>query len=209
MNMFRRILFENINLTIKKNEKILIMGDSGCGKSTLLDLTAGLIKPTSGKIFLDDKNDLSDTFHNWKSKIGFVAQRNYFLNESIINNIAFGQEKKLINQEKIFKICSNIGLSKLIRNLPEGLDTLIGEDGAKFSGGQLQRLAIARALYTDPVFIIMDEGTSALDEKNESLILEYLKNLNVTIIFSSHKKNYGKYFDKIYNVSNKKLEAIN
>ena len=202
-------IFENINVTIKKNEKILIMGESGSGKSTMLDLAAGLIKPTSGKIFLDDKINLSDAFHNWKSKIGFVAQRNYFLNESIINNIAFGQEKKLINQEKIIKICSIIGLSELIENLPEGLNTSIGEDGTKFSGGQLQRVAIARALYTDPAFIIMDEGTSALDEKNESLVLEYLKNLNVTVIFSSHKKNHGKYFDRIYNVSNKKLESIN
>ena len=199
-------LFKDINLEIKKNQKILLTGESGSGKSTLLDLLAGLIKPTNGNIILDNEINIYDNFNHWKNIIAFVAQENFFFNKSIKENIT---QSEIFDEEKFKNLVEKVDLTDVFNKFPQGVETIMGESGIKLSGGQLQRLAIIRAIYSNPKFIILDECTSALDSKNEKKVLELLNQLDTTIIFSSHKTNIEKYFDRTFKIENKKLIKIN
>jgi len=199
-------LFKDINIEIKKNQKILLSGDSGSGKSTLLDLIAGLMKPSNGNIILDNEINVYDNFDHWKNMIAFVAQENFFFNKSIKENIVQGEN---FNEEKLNNLVEKVNLGDVINKFPEGIKTEIGNSGIKMSGGQLQRLAIIRAIYKNPKFIILDECTSALDLKNEVRVLELLKQLDSAIIFSSHKTNIEKYFDRTFKIKDNKLIEIN
>jgi len=191
----KNFIFDKINLKINKTDQILILGKSGIGKSTFLDLFTGLQIPKSGKILIDNKYDIKNFDNLWKSKIGYVAQKNFLLNDTIINNIIFSKNEKNINFKKINNILENIGIKKEIDELPNNLNTIIGDYGGnKLSGGQLQRIALARALYKEPEVLILDEGTSALDVANEEKIINYLRSLKITFINCSHKfKNQKKY----------------
>ena len=199
-------LFKDINIEIKKNQKILLSGDSGSGKSSLLDLIAGLMKPSNGNIILDNEINVYDNFDHWKNMIAFVAQENFFFNKSIKENIVQGEN---FNEEKLNNLVEKVNLGDVINKFPEGIKTEIGNSGIKMSGGQLQRLAIIRAIYKNPKFIILDECTSALDLKNEVRVLELLKQLDSAIIFSSHKTNIEKYFDRTFKIKDNKLIEIN
>ena len=199
-------LFKDINIEIKKNQKILLSGESGSGKSTLLDLIAGLMKPSNGNIILDNEINVYDNFDQWKNMIAFVAQENFFFNKSIKENIVQGEN---FNEEKLNNLVEKVNLDGVINKFPAGIETKMGNSGIKMSGGQLQRIAIIRAIYKNPKFIILDECTSALDIKNEVRILELLKKLDSTIIFSSHKTNIEKYFDRTFKIKDNKLIEIN
>ena len=198
----KNYLFKDSNLEIQKNQKILLMGESGSGKSTLLDLIAGLMKPTNGKIVLDNKIDVYETFEIWKKMISFVAQENFFFYASIKDNLLQG---KKLDLKKLNEFLDELNLTKTIETLPEGLDTKIGDSGIKLSGGQLQRLAIIRAIYTKPDFLILDECTSALDQENEKKAINLVTNLNSTVIFSTHKKEIKNYFDKTLHIESNKI----
>ena len=195
-------LFKDINIEILKNQKILLSGESGSGKSTLLDLIAGLIKPTHGKIILDNKINIYEAFDHWKKMIAFVAQENFFFNISIKENILQGEK---FDKVKLEELLSELNIMKTINGLPNGIDTKMGDGGIRISGGQLQRLALIRAVYKNPQFIILDECTSALDNENETKVLNMLKQLNSTIIFSTHKTSSEKYFDKSFKILNNKI----
>ena len=136
--------------------------------------------------------------------IGYVPQEIYLTDESITNNIAFGEENSNINKEKIITLLKSLNLYEFVSNLPDGLDTKVGERGIQISGGQLQRIGIARALYYDPTIIILDEATSALDEENEDLIINQINKFrkNKIIIIVSHKYNSVKICDRIYKLDN-------
>lgn len=198
------IIFENINLKINKSDQILIKGKSGIGKSTFLDLLTGLQNPKSGKILIDSKYNIIDFDKLWKLKVGYVAQKNFLLNDTILNNIVFSKNQKNINLKKLNTILENINLKKEIDELPDNLNTIIGDYGGnKLSGGQLQRIALARALYKEPEILILDEGTAALDDENEEDILNYLKKLKITFINCTHKyKNINKY-SQIFEIQKK------
>ena len=182
-------IFQNLNFKIEKNSSIGLLGESGVGKSTLIDLIAGLLDPSDGKIYVDNKN-IQDYKTEWQNKIGYVPQNIYLLDATIKENIIFSKSEVNISDEALEKSIQNSGLEKFINSLEKGVNTQIGELGSKLSGGQIQRIGIARALYKNPEILILDEATNALDEETETQILKsicHIKNQK-TLIIISHKK---------------------
>jgi ABC-type bacteriocin/lantibiotic exporter with double-glycine peptidase domain len=205
-------ILNDISLNIKAFSKIGIIGQSGSGKSTLMDIIIGLIKPTNGKVFVDENFLDNDNIFSWQKNIGYVTQDINFFNDSLINNIVGYQLKKNINQkfvEKISKICCIHDF--ITKQLPSGYNTNLGENGITLSGGQKQRIAILRALYLEPKLLILDEATNSLDKQTEELIIKSICNFSkkkMSLIIVSHSMNALKYCDKIYSLENKKLKTI-
>ena len=199
-------VIDNLSISINKGEAIGIAGASGEGKSTLLDLICGLLKPTSGQILVDEI-DINSKKNNWRSKIGYVPQDIYLLDDSIKSNIAFGVEDKNFSSAQFEKAIKMSQLSEFLENLPDKELTYVGDDGVRLSGGQKQRIGIARALYFLPEVLILDEPTSSLDEKNETLILDDIYNIKskITIIIISHSKKVFKKCDKIIEIKSGKI----
>jgi ATP-binding cassette subfamily C protein len=204
-----KIIFNNVNLTIKKNETVGIQGDSGSGKSTLLNVISYLLKPDSGKIYID-KTLIENVFTAYQKKIGYVSQNTYLTEESLLENIALGVEKKDIDYNLFEEVIKKSNLDKFIRELPLGKNTLLGEKGSWLSGGQQQRIGIARALYKKPEILILDEATNALDEKSELEIFNTIQNLKntMTVIVVSHKKTLFDFCDKVFELKNGLLSKI-
>ena len=192
-------VLNRINLKILNGQKIAITGLSGSGKTTLINILLGIINLNKGKIIINEKILKKDDILSWQKLIGFVSQSIFLTERSIKENIAFGIPKNKIDNTKIKNLIKICNLDKVVKNLPKKENTLIGERGAKFSGGQQQRLGIARALYTDPSVIILDEATNALDLKTENEILKSILKFkkNITIIMISHRLELIKKFDKI------------
>ena len=193
------LIIKNLNLNIKKNSILGIKGKSGSGKSTFLNLISGLIKPTSGGIYIDDKN-ISENINGWKRKIGFVSQSVFLLDDTIKNNIAFGIENDFIDEKILNKSIHLSGLDDYINSLDSREMTFVGERGLKISGGQKQRIGIARALYFEPELLILDEATNSLDKKTEDEILKQLISMKekMTIVLVSHSDEPLKIADEIY-----------
>ena len=165
-----------------------------------------MIHPAKGEIKVDDVN-IKKNLLSWQTKIGFVPQNIYLLDESISKNIAFGFEDDKIDHKRLASAIKDSQLEKFINNLPNRAETLVGERGAQISGGQLQRIGIARALYINPDILIFDESTSSLDNETEIKIMETINNIkkNKTIIFVSHKKNPMKFCNKLYELKKNQL----
>ena len=202
-----KIILEKINFQIEKKVVTGLIGDSGSGKSTIANLISGLVDSYSGDIVVND-TVYNDSF--LKNKVGYVPQITNLIDDTILNNICFGINANEIDRVKLDKIIKKINLDNLINNLPNGLDSNIGEQGLTLSGGQRQRIALARTLYLEPEVIIFDESTSSLDKKSERDFIENileLKNEKI-LLFISHDQNLEKYFDIIYKIENKKLEII-
>ena len=164
-------ILENLNLIINKGDCIGIIGSSGSGKSTLASLITGLFRPESGSISVDGFN-ISKNIRSWQNKIGYVPQSIYLTDDSIINNIALGVSTEKINYNSINRSINAAQLTNLVDSLDDGLNTNVGERGVKLSGGQVQRIGIARALYNDPELLILDEATASLDSETESDFME-------------------------------------
>jgi ABC-type bacteriocin/lantibiotic exporter with double-glycine peptidase domain len=194
----------NVNLSIKQGELIGIMGESGSGKTTLIDLILGLISQKSGDIEFNAMS-IKNNLQEWRSCIAYLPQQPLLIDDSIKNNIALGYEK--IDKERLLNAIQKSKLNKLIRTLPNGVESLVGENGAKISGGQRQRIALARAFYNNKQVIILDEPTSALDGKTAGDIFKELNRLkkNVTIIVITHSDISLRYFDRIYQLYNGNL----
>ena len=194
-----RLILKNVNLQIKKNEVIGISGNSGSGKSTLLNIICSLLKPTTGKIVVDNI-PLEDIYKYYQSKIGYVSQKIYLMDDTFIQNITFGSNKSNYNYELFNNVIRKTNLEIVLENLSLKENTIIGERGLKLSGGQQQRMGIARALYKCPEILILDEATNALDNDSEKEILDTIQSLKdkLTIIIVSHKKLVLDYCDKIY-----------
>jgi ATP-binding cassette subfamily C protein len=199
-------ILQNIFLEIKQGQKIGIIGKSGAGKSTLIDLILGLIKPTKGKILIDNLN-LDYNLRDWQKQIGYVPQDIYLLDDTIKNNIAFGLNANDINQEAILKSIELSRLKDYIDSLEEKENTVVGNRGIKVSGGQKQRIGIARALYNNPRILILDEATSSLDTINERKIMEEIYNTaeNITLIIVTHRHKSVSRCDKVYLLDNGKI----
>ena len=180
---------DNINLSILSGQSIGIIGSSGAGKSTLVDIILGLLSPHKGKMLVDGKEINSENIKMWQKNIGYVSQSIYILDDSFKNNIAFGIPKDEIDDEKINNATKLAQLETFINELPEGLNTFAGEQGVRISGGQLQRIGIARALYNNPSILVFDEATSALDNETEKSVMDSITNLqgNKTIIIIAHR----------------------
>lgn len=179
---------ENINIKINKNEIFGIAGVSGSGKSTLIDIIVKLIEPDNGTILINKINLKNDNKKSWQKIISYVSQSSFFVEGTLINNIAFGKEEKDIDKSKIELCIKNAELEDLIKRLPNGINSILQDGGINLSGGERQRLAIARALYENFDFIILDEATNAIDHETEKKIIKNIKKLGKTTLIVSHKK---------------------
>lgn len=172
------------------------MGLTGSGKSTFIDLLLGLLIPSSGKIFLNHEELNKDSRKELSSLVGYVPQDVYLIDDTITRNIALGVDDDEIDLDRVKKAGEVADIHDfIVSNLDQGYNSIVGERGAKLSGGQVQRIGIARALYCNPKIMIMDEGTSNLDQKTESKILSNLvenKNINILIIVAHRLKTTEK-----------------
>jgi ABC-type multidrug transport system fused ATPase/permease subunit len=192
-------VIKGITLNISKGDSVGIIGESGSGKSTLIDLLTGLLNPSKGEILID-KSPLNNQKFSWQKNIGYVPQNIYLTDDSLINNIAFGVLKKDICYDSLYSAIKMAQLEKLIDDLPDGLDTFVGERGVRLSGGQRQRIGIARALYNNPDILILDEATSALDNDTEKEVMGCINELHgiKTLIIIAHRYSTVKNCDIIF-----------
>ena len=190
-----RLILDSINLRIKKGEIIGIIGKTGSGKSTLVDLIIGLLKPNNGKIEIDGRDIYFENSENkivsWRKNISHIPQSIFLRDATIYENIAFGIEKQKINKSKVRKVAELACIKSFIENELGSYNKYVGEKGIKLSGGQLQRIGIARALYKESSLLVMDEATSSLDSDTENKIINSIINLKnkPTIIMIAHKYN--------------------
>jgi len=199
-------ILENLNLEIKANSTIGIIGESGAGKSTLIDLIIGILNPSEGKVLIDG-NNISEQKRLWQNNIGYIPQFIYLLDDSIKKNIALGAEDSEIDDKKIIRAMELSQTEKFVKNLPKKNETFVGEFGVRLSGGQRQRIGIARALYFDNDLLVLDEATSSLDDATEKDIINTIHSMKgkKTIIISSHKKEILKECDAIFKLKDKKI----
>lgn len=199
-------IFHNLNLTIKKNSITGITGVTGSGKSTFVNLLLGLYTPKNGKILIDNtKLDLN--FQSWVEKVSYVSQSIVLLDDTIAKNVAFVGQNEEIDLKRVKDSCEIAELKKLINNSPKKYNTRVGENGANLSGGQIQRIGLARALYKkNSELMILDEATSSLDLDTEKKIVNRLKKIKKkTIVIISHRKKILEICENIYELKNKKL----
>jgi ABC-type bacteriocin/lantibiotic exporter with double-glycine peptidase domain len=200
-------LFRNINLNIPLNRVIGVFGESGSGKTTLIDLIIGFLKPNKGAIRVDKKN-INNYLRSWQNNIGYVQQFSYFIEDSIKNNITLGLKNESLDINRINECLKIVALDKIIERLPNNIETRISELGNNFSGGQRQRLSIARALYKDPSILVLDEATNSLDDKSENIIIKNIikSKKKRTIIIVTHKEKLAKYCDIVLEVNSQKIK---
>ena len=201
-------VLEDVNLFIKKGSITGIVGTTGSGKSTLIDLISGLIKYNKGKMYVDGiELDTFAKIRNWQNTISYVSQNTYLMDDTIKNNIGFGLDSSEIDENLINKSIQNSQLDNFINTLPNKINTYVGERGVSLSGGQIQRIGIARAMYRNSDFLILDEITSSLDKDTETKIIQKITNnvKNQTILIVTHNSDLLKYCDAVYKIENKKL----
>ncbi len=197
---------DNINIDITAGSVIGIIGQSGSGKTTLVNIMTGLLSPGSGQILIDD-TDVTDSISELQKFIGYVPQTIFLLDDTLKRNIAFGIADEEIDKAKLQQVIEAAQLEIVVNNMPDGVDTMVGERGVKLSGGQRQRIGIARALYNDPAVLILDEGTSALDTETENYIMESVALLKgkLTIILIAHRYTTLHFCDIVYKIQNGKM----
>jgi ATP-binding cassette subfamily C protein len=182
------ILFESLNFSIPPGESLALIGPSGVGKSTLIDLILGFQTPTKGKVLLNGLPSKEFIFSN-PGKVSYVPQKCHLLNDSLLSNITLKNDNTDADYHLALKLIERVQLTNELNALNDGLSTKVGDGSRTFSGGQLQRIAIARALYTKPQLLILDEYTSALDAKNEHQISRLVSEIsrNTTVLIVSHR----------------------
>jgi ABC-type bacteriocin/lantibiotic exporter with double-glycine peptidase domain len=192
-------ILNGVNLKIKKGKRIGFVGTTGCGKSTLVDIIMGLLTPESGTLKVDGENITSLNSKAWQMNIAHVPQSVFLADNSIESNIAFGIPKELVDKEKVINAASKAQLAEIIESWPDKYQTRVGERGVQLSGGQCQRIGLARALYRNANIIVLDEATSALDSQTENEVISSIKGLSkdVTIIMIAHRLNTLNFCDEI------------
>lgn len=199
-------IFTDAHMEVRKGQSVGIMGPSGAGKSTIVDILLGLLHVQAGAITCDGR-DIFDNYPSWLSKIGYIPQSIYLIDESIRDNIAFGIDADKIDDKRIWEVLEEAQLKTFVEELPEGLETTIGDRGVRISGGQRQRLGIARALYHNPEILVFDEATSALDGDTEAAVMEAVNSFHgkKTMVIIAHRLNTIAKCDVIYKVENEKI----
>lgn len=189
----------NVSIQIKQGQVVSLVGPSGAGKTTMIDIILGVLKPDSGRVKIQGDDPLK-AIQLWPGAIGYVPQDVMISNGTIRQNVCLGYSVSEVPEERIWQALEVAQLSDFVRNLPDGLDTHVGDRGAKLSGGQRQRLGIARAMFTKPKLLVLDEATSALDGSTEASIAEAVHNLKggVTIVMIAHRLSTVKESDVIH-----------
>lgn len=195
-----RAAVNGVTITIPVNSVIGLVGSSGSGKSTLIDLLLGLLTPQQGSIYVDDIRITTDNKRAWQDLLGFVPQSIFLSEGSVAENIAFGIPAKDISLEQVNKALNLANLTELVEQLPEGINTKVGERGVQLSGGQRQRIGIARALYHEAEVLVFDEATSALDGITEKTVMDAIHEFSgqKTIIMIAHRLKTVEKCDLIY-----------
>jgi len=193
-------IISNLSIQIPYGSKIGFVGPTGSGKTTVIDIILGLLEPTNGNIFVDDKIIDKSSHASFRSMIGYVPQTIFLRDGTVSENIAFGIDKKDVDITMVKKAAELAQISMHIESLPHGYETQVGERGIKFSGGQRQRIGIARALYLNPKILILDEATSALDVITEEKVVHEIMNSleSITIITIAHRLSTIKDCDEIF-----------
>ena len=201
-------VLDKINLNINKGRAVAFVGSSGAGKSTLADIILGLLVPQSGKMLIDGK-DVTGRLADC-SLIGYVPQTVFLADDSIRKNVAFGVEEEQIDNDRVWSVLSQAKIDQYIKELPEGIETMVGERGIRFSGGQRQRIAIARALYNMPEILVLDEATSALDTETEQAVMESIEELHgkKTLIIIAHRLSTIEKCDEVFEVAGGMLKKV-
>lgn len=202
-------VLSNADLEIPCNTSVGIVGESGAGKSTISDILLGLLTPEKGRILIDgiDTKEISESLAN---VMGYVPQTVYLLDDTVRRNIAFGIADSDISDEKVWSALKRAQLEEYVKDLDDGLDTMVGERGVRFSGGQRQRIAIARAMYREPRILIMDEATSALDGGTENEVMEAIEKLHgdITMVIIAHRLSTIAKCDKVYEIKDGKAHIV-
>ena len=200
---------KNISMEVKKGEKIGIVGSSGSGKTTLMNVLLRFYEEQQGEICIDGKKLGLEHIRGWRNLIGYVKQDIFLMDNSIRDNITFGEWNA--DEERVRRAVTQASLDNLIDSLPEGLDTIIGERGSKLSGGQRQRISIARSLYRNAQVLIFDEATSALDNQTEQEVsdaIDSLSDSHKTIFIIAHRITTLRNCDRIYELKDGKIDGI-
>ncbi len=199
----------DVNFTIEKGSNVGIIGKSGAGKSTIIDLLLGLNSATSGRIQVDGV-DIATCLSAWRKNIGYVPQNVHISDLTIKENIAFGVPMDDIDESKLVAAIEMAQLKIFISNLADGVNSRVGENGLQISGGERQRIGIARALYSNPQVLILDEPTSSLDAETEVELLSQIKNLNrmMTVIMVTHRVKNVENSDKVLLISDGRIAAM-
>lgn len=192
---FEKPILKNINLSIGKNEKVAIVGPSGSGKSTLVKVLSGLYSPTEGEVLLNGKNIKELSQSSIRQKVSMVNQNPSIFNMSLKENILMN--KNGVSDATFLKAVDDARVDEIIQTLPMGFETQISEGGMNLSGGQMQRIAIARAIVNQPELMIMDEPTSALDNISENYIMNRVKEYDFPCVVVSHRLNTIQHFDRV------------
>jgi ATP-binding cassette, subfamily B, bacterial PglK len=199
---FDRVVLNDVNLTVNHNEIVGVIGSTGAGKTTLIDVILGLLKPTEGTLSVDGINlDSPEKVSSWQKGMGYVPQFIFLSDSTIKENIAFGEDPKELDMSRIKKSASIAAIHDFItKELPDGYDTVVGERGVKLSGGQIQRIGIARALYNDPSILVLDEATSSLDSQTEKEVMQAIYNMKdkITIIIIAHRLSTVACCDRVF-----------
>jgi ABC-type multidrug transport system fused ATPase/permease subunit len=188
-----------ISISIPLGTSIGFIGSSGAGKSTLIDVILGLLTPTSGVVRVDGI-DIQTSLRGWQDQIGYVPQFIYLTDDTLRRNIAFGLHVDEISEEAVWRALRSAQLEQFVNELPQGIDTVVGERGVRLSGGQRQRIGIARALYHDPAVLVLDEATSSLDLETERDLMKAVKALqsDKTILIVAHRVSTVEHCQHLY-----------
>ena len=201
-----KVVLSEVKFDIPIFSHVGIIGESGSGKTTLVNLILGLLKPQKGEIKVDGIN-IRSNLRSWQNQIGYVPQNIYLTDDTLKNNIALGLKNEDIDSSSINDSIKLAGLESLVASLPNGLETMVGERGVQISGGQLQRVGIARALYNKPKVLILDEATSSLDLDTEKKVMKEIENLkgSITLIIISHRLSAISICDKVIKIDKGKI----
>ncbi len=200
-----KYILDGADMEIPVGKSVGIVGTSGAGKTTIVDVLLGLLEPEKGRI-LADGVDVKTNYKGWLKNVGYIPQTIFMTDSTIRKNVAFGVPEDEIDDAKVWQALSEAALDSFVKELPEGLDTEIGERGIRLSGGQRQRIGIARALFEDPEVLVLDEATSALDNDTEAAIMDSINRLHgkKTLVIIAHRLQTIEKCDMIYGIKDGK-----
>jgi ABC-type multidrug transport system fused ATPase/permease subunit len=193
------LALRGVSLAIQPGTSVGFIGGSGAGKSTLVDIILGLLVPASGSVTIDGV-DIQTNLRGWQDQIGYVPQSIFLTDDTLRRNVAFGLPADQIDEAAVLRAIRAAQLEQFVNDLPQGLDTIVGERGVRLSGGQRQRIGIARALYHDPPVLVLDEATSSLDTTTERGVMEAVRALHgkKTLLIVAHRLTTVEHCDRLF-----------